>query len=705
MAENTSKIVIVSEYHDMSSEPIKASMAKSAISVGELEKAFGSLKRSVAASMGATRKSINESMQGAVDSLKKLSKEQNNLGDSMNKGGRQARTFGAEIGKFAGQVGSMRNMILVYLFMLRPFVDSFKAIMKATQEQEDALKRLNDAMLLQGNSSKYMGENLMKLAGSLQQVTRYGDESIMSVMEKLMSIGNVLPSQLQRVTQAVMDFSTATGKDLETSAMLFAKAAEGITVGFSRYGLAIDKNIPKTRILDEVLTFAEKHWGGRAQKDAETFSGQIAIMSNNFDELKESLGKIVIEGLQLPKVIQYWKELLQFYNLSVQPKTPISYLSVELEKVKKQIVEFATLYGRTVEELSTEGPIKSNWFNDLFGFTGKTGEASAKARDLLIQRKNLTAEMERQAVAEAKTKHKAITEADELAIVQKRIKTVEQFNDQWVESERKRVSYAKQVWQDDYKNFRKAIDEKIALDKVGTEEYKKNLDDKFNLEILNQRKIEELRKQQIAENRRNPRMEDWQDSVASLKEYLSPYGQAYVEVMTETAHSAEKALSDGFVKVIKGDFESLQDVVADFGDAMIGILAQVAAKSLLVSIGMSSFMGIAHTGGYIYSKNPSYGGSEPRKFHSGGEVPATLLEGEYVMNRNAVRNVGVGNLDRLNRGESAGGGETINNYYIQAIDVKSFRDRLEQNGDIYANASEMNIRNNGSLRKTNMSYA
>ena len=42
------------------------------------------------------------------------------------------------------------------------------------------------------------------------------------------------------------------------------------------------------------------------------------------------------------------------------------------------------------------------------------------------------------------------------------IKTIEQFNDQWVESERKRVSYAKQVWQDDYKNFRKAIDEKIA---------------------------------------------------------------------------------------------------------------------------------------------------------------------------------------------------------------------------------------------------
>jgi hypothetical protein len=50
-----------------------------------------------------------------------------------------------------------------------------------------------------------------------------------------------------------------------------------------------------------------------------------------------------------------------------------------------------------------------------------------------------------------------------------------------------------------------------------------------------------------------------------------------------------------------------------------------------------------HSGGYVW----------PR-FHRGGEVPAILQAGEFVMSKSAVNRIGAGNLARLNRGGAGG---------------------------------------------------
>jgi hypothetical protein len=139
---------------------------------------------------------------------------------------------------------------------------------------------------------------------------------------------------------------------------------------------------------------------------------------------------------------------------------------------------------------------------------------------------------------------------------------------------------------------------------------------------------------------------------------------------------------------------------------MLETIMRVIVMQTMLRIGggwMGNFLGYpggvqAHTGGYITGGNSSYGYSPRKKYHSGGEVNATLLEGEGVLNRNAMASLGVNNLDKLNRGEKAGG-QTINNYYINAIDTKSFRDRLSENGDIYIASAGQGIRDNTGLRK------
>jgi hypothetical protein len=181
----------------------------------------------------------------------------------------------------------------------------------------------------------------------------------------------------------------------------------------------------------------------------------------------------------------------------------------------------------------------------------------------------------------------------------------------------------------------------------------------------------------------------------------------WVDSTTATATAMRDSMADGFFKVIQGDFEGLQDVVASFGETLVKILMQALATKAIMSIGLGGLLGYptVHSGGYIMGSG-SFSGV--KRFHSGGmandEIPAILKKREGVVNEQGMNSLGVDNLNRLNRGEGVGGGNTTNNYYIQAIDVKSFRDRLQQNGDIFAGASESAIRDNGSLRKTSLRW-
>jgi hypothetical protein len=47
-----------------------------------------------------------------------------------------------------------------------------------------------------------------------------------------------------------------------------------------------------------------------------------------------------------------------------------------------------------------------------------------------------------------------------------------------------------------------------------------------------------------------------------------------------------------------------------------------------------------------------------------------LTAGEFVLNRNAVSSIGIGNLNRMNSGAGSGGGNTYNNEFTINIEAK-----------------------------------
>lgn len=114
----------------------------------------------------------------------------------------------------------------------------------------------------------------------------------------------------QKLTNLALDISAATGKDLESVSLALGKAYNGNIGALTRLGVPLDEGIKKTKDFDAVQQKLTELFGGAAAKNAETYAGQLARVSQGVGELKEDLGIIL-----LPAVAQ----LVDFANQKLIP--------------------------------------------------------------------------------------------------------------------------------------------------------------------------------------------------------------------------------------------------------------------------------------------------------------------------------------------------------------------------------------------------
>lgn len=201
------------------------------------------------------------------------------------------------------------SQLFVVQQAIAPVIDFMKEAVEAANEQEDALARLNTALKLQGTFTSQLAKSYEDMATSLSKNSRFADEQITATMQKLVTLGNVGPQQMERVTKATLDFATALRIDLNQASLLVAKAAVGETGALSRYGLVIDDNIPKAQKFEAVLKMIADRMGGSAQADLETFAGKQSQLGKAWNEVMEEIGGFVTQS---PAVIQGMEDLAKF---------------------------------------------------------------------------------------------------------------------------------------------------------------------------------------------------------------------------------------------------------------------------------------------------------------------------------------------------------------------------------------------------------
>ena len=161
-----------------------------------------------------------------------------------------------------------------------------------------------------------------------------------------------------------------------------------------------------------------------------------------------------------------------------------------------------------------------------------------------------------------------------------------------------------------------------------------------------------------------------------------------METMAQrTATNMQSSLSDGFFKIMKGEFNSLQEVAASFGNAMLKMIADVIAQMIVLII-FQEIAGFA-TGGLS------------KAFSSAVGVATKSQHGDNFVSQTGLRVVHRGEqiIPAHQVGNGGGGGAQEVHYHINAVDAASFQQLVMKNRESIHMIISENLRFNGSLTK------
>ena len=164
---------------------------------------------------------------------------------------------------------------------------------QAAMAEEAELTKLNTTLENLGFASA--SEQVNTFVDDLQFATGVTDSELRPAFERLLiSTGNV--AKAQNLLNLAVDTSIGANKSLESVANGLARAYDGNFGALGKLNAGIDASIIKNKDLDAAVAQLSTTFGGQAAAQAETLQGQITILGIAFDELKESLGKGLIEG-------------------------------------------------------------------------------------------------------------------------------------------------------------------------------------------------------------------------------------------------------------------------------------------------------------------------------------------------------------------------------------------------------------------------
>ena len=249
-------------------------------------------------------------------------------------------------------------------FGARGLIQGLQTSVELFAIQEEAEKKLSTAL---GRTST----ELLNQASALQKVTTFGDEAIISQQAFLASL-EFSEDQIKNIITASLDLSAATGISLESAVRNTAKTFSGLSG-------ELGELIPQLRGLtteqmkagDAVKVIAEL-FGGQAQAETQTYAGRVAQLTNEFGDMAEGVGQLVIPVFEklsphLKTAIEFWKKYLDVGKETVSQTREYD---TEIDSLNEQILYQQSL----IQGLGATGM-------DLNGTTEKHNQLRKRAFD------------------------------------------------------------------------------------------------------------------------------------------------------------------------------------------------------------------------------------------------------------------------------------------------------------------------------------
>lgn len=209
------------------------------------------------------------------------------LGQDSEKAGKQVTGASEGFKSLGKALGGLATAAAVGSF--------FKSAVQGAEEENQAMRRLKFAVEASGQSFQDSQKQINAWAQGIQAATRFTDGQAIETMAKFVRVtGDTTKSQ--KASQLAMSLSVATGKDLATTTdtltNLINKNERGVMMARKEFGAFIGGAENGQQVLDVLSA----KFGDAALKE-EGFSKETSSLSNNWNELKDTVGNAVIPAL------------------------------------------------------------------------------------------------------------------------------------------------------------------------------------------------------------------------------------------------------------------------------------------------------------------------------------------------------------------------------------------------------------------------
>lgn len=243
---------------------------------------------SLVVSIGADLTGLHKGLQGAGATLKQQA---------------------GVLGNAAKQVGSV--IAVGVTGGLVALAGGLAASVKAAADAEEGQAALAAVLASTGGKAGVTAQMANELAASLQNVTRFEDDTILAGENLLLTFTNIGADVFPQATETMLNMAQAMGGDVKSAAIQLGKAINDPTKGMTaltRVGVTFtEQQKEQIKALQEsgdlmgaqkiILAELETEFGGAARAAGNTFAGKLDILQNKFGDIMETIGGALIPVL------------------------------------------------------------------------------------------------------------------------------------------------------------------------------------------------------------------------------------------------------------------------------------------------------------------------------------------------------------------------------------------------------------------------
>jgi hypothetical protein len=171
-----------------------------------------------------------------------------------------------------------------------------KTSIKAAADDQKAQKQL--ALALENVGLARDVASTEQYISRLQSEFGILDDLLRPAYQRL-AVATQSSAESQRLLNLALDISASTGKDVNAVTVALSRAYLGNNTALTRLGVGLSKADLKSKSFEEITTQLADTFAGSATAAAQTFSGQLAILSTGAAEASEIIGVGLIDSLKL----------------------------------------------------------------------------------------------------------------------------------------------------------------------------------------------------------------------------------------------------------------------------------------------------------------------------------------------------------------------------------------------------------------------